>query len=419
MGPAPLLNTTRGRLLLLVLGAAAFFSLTSVLLFTSMPAMAHNAGERLASARRRLTRRAYEGMRAPSMIQHVNSLDSYANSGGSQRLSKSDGDRLVQADRKLQLAVHTEPVHTAVANFADPPCKDENTNCIQWAGQGECDKNPIYMKNSCPAACNACADLAKRRHICHRTLETQPLLRPHGVDATFERLLAMLESTHEVIVHSRPPKGPWIITIEDFLADHEIRAMIEKGGHHFERSLAGDGVSPVRTSKTSWCNVPFCEGDPTIRSIKNHVANITGVPLANSEHVQVLHYEPGDFYRQHHDQNAHPQSPWGPRLFTFFLYLNDVEEGGGTRFNHLNITVEPKPGRALMWPSVYDEDPSAIERISDHRTTHEALTVTRGKKLAANMWLHQFDFQSTLAAGCKNEDKASCGDCKENSRRLQ
>mgnify|MGYP003327215552 CR=1 FL=1 len=68
----------------------------------------------------------------------------------------------------------------------------------------------------------------------------------------------------------------------DFLREHEIRALMEKGGHHFERSLAGDGVSPVRTSKTSWCNVPFCEGDPTIKSIKHRVANVTGVPLANS-----------------------------------------------------------------------------------------------------------------------------------------
>lgn len=230
---------------------------------------------------------------------------------------------------------------------------------------------------------------------------------------------------------------------------------MEKGGHHFERSLAGDGVSPVRTSKTSWCNVPFCEADPTIRSLKNRVANVTGVPLANSEHVQVLQYDPGDFYRQHHDQNAHPLSPWGPRLYTFFLYLSNVAEGvgsstdqplpcprslnmacvastlpplrlepdlissssdlirstqpatvptsppvyappvwqGGTRFTHLNITVEAKRGRALFWPSVLNSDPSAVRISSDHRTTHEALTVTKGQKFAANMWLHQFDFQ--------------------------
>ena len=315
-------------------------------------------------------------------------------------------------------------------------------------------------------------DAAKKAQLCHRQRERKPLLKQGGVVATFERVLEMMPPLgFDVRVHSRPPKGPWLITIENFLGEHEIRALMEKGGHHFERSLAGDGVSPVRTSKTSWCNVPFCESDPVIRSVKARVANVTGVPLANSEHVQVLQYDPGDFYRQHHDQNAATHSPWGPRLFTFcawaarsnptqglhavtpggccFLaaasrlltirafasnhrvcrlapapaapaaaaaaaatpsvtYLNDVPEGGGggTRFTHLNITVEAKRGRAVFWPSVFDHDPSAVRATSDQRTTHEALTVTKGQKFAANMWLHQFDFQNTLGAGCRNEDLA-------------
>jgi len=283
-------------------------------------------------------------------------------------------------------------------------CKEKN--CAKWASSGECKANPGFMRPNCAKSCDACLDARHKHELCHRSRARSPLLRRGGVDFTFRRLLQLLAPTHDVRVLSRPPDGPWIVTIEDFLVEHEIRALLEKGGHHFERSLAGDGVSPVRTSKTSWCNVPFCEGDPTIASIKNRVANVTGVPLANSEHVQVLQYDPGDFYKPHHDQNAHKHSPWGPRLFTFFLYLSGVDEGGGTRFTHLNLTVEPKRGRALFWPSVLDQDPSAISMGSDARTTHEALTVRRGKKFAANMWLHQFDFQNALAAGCRNEDHA-------------
>ena len=397
----------RRPLKLLAIGvlAAVFFLLFTVLLYTTAPELVHTAAT---SARRKLARRQgqeqqQQQQQQPSLASRLALNESMVHKLGMTRRFDADS-LLARVERKL-LPFHTEKLET------DPPCKDEHDSCKQWAASGECSANPVYMRNSCPASCDSCSDIAKRRRICHRTLETQPLLRSGGIDATFVRLLALMEPTHEVIVHSRPPKGPWIVTIEDFLAEHEIRAMIEKGGHHFERSLAGDGISPVRTSKTSWCNVPFCEADPTIRSIKNRVANVTGVPLQNSEHVQVLHYDPGDFYRQHHDQNAHPQSPWGPRLFTFFLYLNYVEEGGGTRFNHLNLTVDPKPGRALMWPSVFDEDPSATKRVSDHRTTHEALTVVTGSKLAANMWLHQYDFQTTLAAGCKNEDHSTCGDC--------
>lgn len=97
-------------------------------------------------------------------------------------------------------------------------------------------------------------------------------------------------------------------------------------------------------------------------------------------------------------QNADPQSAWGPRIYTFFFYLSDVEEGGGTFFPNLNITVEPRVGRALIWPSVYD---SNILR-SDMRTEHEALPVVRGEKYASNLWLHLREFQKPLLNGCEN-----------------
>ena len=86
----------------------------------------------------------------------------------------------------------------------------------------------------------------------------------------------------------------------------------------------------------------------------------------------------------------------GPRLLTMFLYLSDVEGGGETTFNQLNITVTPKRGRALLWPSVKDESLTT----ADHRTMHEARPVTAGLKYAANAWLHLYDFRTPHAQGC-------------------
>jgi len=294
-------------------------------------------------------------------------------------------------------------------------CRDEHQQCATWASAGECELNAGFMENSCPVSCDTCRLLGDRKLVCKRDWDTPAAIQPGGVNRMFEGLVETLQPTHAGKVHvmSSPPEGPWVVVIDDFLEDFEVDALLEKGGHHFERSLAGDQVTRVRTSKTSWCNVASCESDPTIRRVKKRVSNLTGVPLTNSEHIQVLQYEVGDFYREHHDQNARPRAPWGPRLFTFFLYLSDVEEGGGTRFRYLNITVEPKRGRALVWPSVFDDDPDCTRNFgrADQRTTHEALPVTAGRKYAANMWLHQYDFQRPLAAGCKNEDDALCGDC--------
>lgn len=52
------------------------------------------------------------------------------------------------------------------------------------------------------------------------------------------------------------------------------------------------------------------------------------VGTAVKEHFQVLHYDKEQFYMAHHDYIPEQRHfPCGPRLATFFLYLNDVEEG--------------------------------------------------------------------------------------------
>jgi len=54
----------------------------------------------------------------------------------------------------------------------------------------------------------------------------------------------------------------------------------------------------------------------------------------------VLRYTKGQFYRTHHDMSPGDMDlACGPRILTFFLYLSDVDEGGGTNFPRLDLTV--------------------------------------------------------------------------------
>lgn len=101
--------------------------------------------------------------------------------------------------------------------------------------------------------------------------------------------------------------------------------------------------------------------------------------------------------RTHHDYIPHQADrQCGPRILTFFLYLSDVDAGGGTNFPKLDLTVEPKRGRALLWPSVLNSDPMA----QDGRMDHQALEVTAGTKFAANGWIHMYDYMTPQANGC-------------------
>ena len=77
---------------------------------------------------------------------------------------------------------------------------------------------------------------------------------------------------------------------------------------------------------------------------------VTGIPENKYESFQILQYKEGQFYRRHHDSsNTNKNKPAGHRVLTFFLYLNDVEEGGETRFTNLDISVTPKKVCRFVW----------------------------------------------------------------------
>jgi hypothetical protein len=103
----------------------------------------------------------------------------------------------------------------------------------------------------------------------------------------------------------------------------------------------------------------------------------------------VLHFS----YKTHHDYigdlSQEDEEQLGNRMLTVFIYLNEVEAGGGTAFPGLNITVTPKVGRVVIWPSVLNDDPEEI----DWRTEHEALPVESGMKYGANVWFRSRPFR--------------------------
>ena len=120
------------------------------------------------------------------------------------------------------------------------------------------------------------------------------------------------------------------------------------------------------------------------------MSDITKIPQTNQEYLQLLRYDEGQYYETHNDYIPHHinRQP-GVRVLTFFLYLNDVEKGGHTRFPRIGLAVKPKPGRAILWPSVFDEDPNK----EDTRSDHEAMPVIKGIKYGANAWVHQRDYK--------------------------
>jgi len=65
---------------------------------------------------------------------------------------------------------------------------------------------------------------------------------------------------------------------------------------------------------------------------------------------QLMRYEPGDAYWKEHCENDGPTNE-KERLLGWMIYLNDIEEGGGTTFTHQNFTTKPREGDLYIWPA--------------------------------------------------------------------
>jgi len=302
-----------------------------------------------------------------------------------------------------------------------PACKNLHESCAFWAAIGECTENPVYMKRNCAPVCESCDQVTVETR-CPIDPDAPNAWVPGDLEEMFINITTFPENQkYSPKIHSRPTMvegdgistidykiGPWVIVLENFITDEECDRLIELGmAAGYERSadvgkMKIDGtfeadLNDRRTSKNAWCQND-CYDDPMAKSIIYRIGNLTGIPEENSESLQLLQYEVGQYYRTHHDYIEHQVTrQQGVRLLTVFLYLNDVEAGGGTNFPMLDITVMPKKGRALIWPSVKNENPDE----KDGRTIHQALKVENGIKYGANAWLHQRDFKGPNKNGCQ------------------
>ena len=175
----------------------------------------------------------------------------------------------------------------------------------------------------------------------------------------------------------------------------------------------GKSASEWRTSTNT-----FLAKGATVElgNLERRVAELSRVPLKNSEQVQVLHYDPLQKYDSHHDYfdpafyGSNPrtmamiENGKRNRLVTAFFYLSTVQEGGETHFprsNHLpnppswkchptdytGIKVEAKQGRMALFYNLH-----ASGRRDEH-SLHGGCPVLRGEKWAANYWIWNRELQ--------------------------
>jgi prolyl 4-hydroxylase len=142
-------------------------------------------------------------------------------------------------------------------------------------------------------------------------------------------------------------------------------------------------TDPYRKSQTAVVFDPYNKDSEVIR-IAGRAAMLLGVPADHVESVYVTRYRAGEYYKAHHDAY---EGFDGDRLYTALIYLNDLgaDDGGGTLFEKLNIGVQPKCGRAVIWTNTNPDGSHHPE------TLHEALPVKGdAEKWVIQLWFRRY-----------------------------
>ena len=150
-------------------------------------------------------------------------------------------------------------------------------------------------------------------------------------------------------INQQPP----IYIIENFLSDAECSALITTAGPLLQRSkthaAAGSEATKGRTSLT--CHLAK-KAFPCPAMLQK-IQSLTNKPYGHMELPQVARYASSQRYVEHYDGvDPHTDAgrafcaSGGQRVATVLMYLNDVSDGGATRFKRLDIEVKPKKGDA-------------------------------------------------------------------------
>jgi prolyl 4-hydroxylase len=180
-----------------------------------------------------------------------------------------------------------------------------------------------------------------------------------------------------------------LYVLDDFMSAKDCDRVAALIRHYLKPSpVAGiPKDAQYRTSRT--CFLSDLRS-PVATEINQRICKTLGINHEYSEGVQAQHYEVGQQFKAHCDYfvpgSAYQQNgpEFGNRTWTFMVYLNEGMEGGGTRFQSLDMTFAPRKGQALFWNNLY------ADRRPNPDTRHSGEPVTSGQKIIITKWFREF-----------------------------
>jgi len=179
-----------------------------------------------------------------------------------------------------------------------------------------------------------------------------------------------------------------LLTAPKFIPSDLCQGLIELIDKDRRPSTIADanGDNYFRTSET-------CDLDPkeaAVKDLEDMLFELNRIDRAHGEPVQGQRYAVGQEFKPHTDY-FEPQgadfeqfcSVAGNRTWTFMIYLNEVEAGGGTRFKVIGKTFQPETGRLVCW------DNRRADGSCNAATLHHGMKVRAGVKYVITKWYRE------------------------------
>ncbi len=179
-----------------------------------------------------------------------------------------------------------------------------------------------------------------------------------------------------------------LLTKSGFLSAELCKTLIELIDKDRRPSTIADpnGDDYFRTSET--CDLD--PNEPAVQELEDRLFALNGIDRAHGEPVQGQRYAVGQEFKPHTDY-FEPQgadfekfcSVAGNRTWTFMVYLNKVEAGGGTRFKVIGKTFQPEIGKLVCW------DNRRPDKSCNAATLHHGMKVRKGVKYVITKWYRE------------------------------
>lgn len=173
--------------------------------------------------------------------------------------------------------------------------------------------------------------------------------------------------------------SPDVFVIHNFFSEDECDRLVAKARLNLLPCLTiGERtgiVQPDETRTSTNANVPQRE----VPTIVQRLCSLLKCDERQLETLQILRYEQGQYFYPHTDGFEGPATANGfensARLVTVFVYLNDAEQGGETRFTEIDVDIRPTKGTLVL------HFPATLDYQEDTRTEHEGVAAVDEKWL--------------------------------------